>query len=98
MVVFAYMNDSTNGGMTMKKTRLRIVQVCLSVIILLQAVLVTNGQWLLGYGYVGSVFMALNITCAFVVLHEFLSASNHSETSRDRDESDVNEPSVSPSR
>lgn len=82
----------------MKKTQLRIVQVCLSVIILLQAVLVTNGEWLLRYGYVGSVFMALNITCVFVVLHEFLSVFNYSETSRDRGKSDVDEPSVSPSR
>lgn len=81
----------------MKKIRLRIVQVCLSVIILLQAVLVTNGQWLLSYGYVGSVFMALNIICVFVVLYEFLSVFDHSETSRDRDKSDVDEPSVSPS-
>lgn len=82
----------------MKKTRLRIVQVCLSVIILLQAALVTNGQWLLSYGYVGSVFMALNITCAFVVFYEFLSVFNRSEASGDQDKSDVNEPSVSPSR
>lgn len=81
----------------MKKIQLRIVQVCLSVIILLQMLSVSNGEWLHN-GYVGSVFVALNVFCAYAVLHEFLSVFKHAEALRDRDESDVNEPSVSPSR
>lgn len=82
----------------MKKTRLRIVQLCLSAIILLQAVSVFSGEWLLHYWYAGSLFVALNIFCVIVVLNEFRTISKFVQDSPDRNKIDADEPCVSTSR
>lgn len=82
----------------MKKTRLRIVQVCLSAIVLLQAVSSFGGGWLQRYWYVDSVFFALNVLCVMVVLNEFRTVSKSAQQPHGCGRRDADKPSVSPSR